>query len=150
MIFKNIFTFAIAIVSIVFGIQITSAFAAPKCIIFVHGHRESSEIKFNYSKVEDYWIGYLTWYFGDERTHSYGNGIDSATDRGYHYSYLVSYNPLQSYADAAVEVAEQMKRAMSGLPDSGGRRFCPTVSAGEPTQYIVVAHSMGGVITDFI
>jgi hypothetical protein len=137
----------------VFGVQWAPslAWSAPKCVIFVHGHRQTDETSYNYKQVEDYWTGRKMNFFGFETGSKVGNGIAAATDRDHHYSYLVNYDSTQPYYKGAKSVARQIHRAMLGLPDAGGVHACPTQSsAGGPMIYVVVAHSMGGVVMDFI
>jgi len=123
--------------------------AAPKCLIFVHGHRTDQETVKNYHAVESYWIGKETNKLGME-SGPVRDGVAAATRNGYHHAFLVGYDATDSYFNGAVEVSKQIERAMQGLPDLGGTRSCPVETEGAPTQYIVVAHSMGGVVMDYI
>jgi hypothetical protein len=99
-----------------------------KCFIFVHGHNSSN---LTYQQARDYWKK---------------DGRDMA---GYiaanNNFYIVNWNSTVYYWDGAIEVAGKINNALAGGADGGGNRC----AAGE-TSYVVVAHSMGNTVMDYI
>jgi hypothetical protein len=115
----------------------TSANAAP-CLIFVHGKQTNTGTYTSYTAARNYW------------KKDAQDFIKEATKNFATSYYVVGYNGMQPYwhAQAAGEVANEIVNATNGGADGGGRR-CATTYANGGTFWIV-AHSMGGTITDYI
>ena len=146
-----------------------SSYAAvlpPKCYIFVHGRSDNTDTFSSYSSAKGYWAGKEMTGLGF--ANPLGGSGDAvkliAQSRGFPF-YVIGYNATLNYWDSAAQVAVQLANAMrlpgttytsknavmgvGGYPFSGGLdgggNGCPAGS-----QYIVVAHSMGGPVMDFI
>jgi len=125
------------ILAILVGLVPTVAAAAP-CLIFVHGMQQTSETYTDWSKARNYW------------KNNDGQGprdfIEAATKSFQVPYYVVGYDGTKAYwrPIAAGHVAEEIVNATSGGADDGGNRCTGA------TYYIVVAHSMGGAVMDFI
>jgi len=128
---KTKFTGTLLAAVLALGMFTTDAEA--KCFIFVHGHRDSNQ---TYAQARDYW--------------KYTNWLGSVTSDMVAYiannnKYaVINYNPLVPYWDAAKEVAGKINTVLNGGNDGGGKNC-----VGE-TSYVVVAHSMGNAVMDFI
>lgn len=111
-------------------IALLPAGLSAKCFIFVHGHRDHAQ---TYTEARDYWK-------------NTGSGTDMvayvAKDNQY---YVVHWNPTVYYWDGAVEVAGKINNALAGGADGGGKKCL----AGE-TSFVVVGHSMGNPVMDYI
>ncbi len=99
-----------------------------KCFIFVHGHNSSN---LTYQQARDYWKS------GSRDMAGY-----IAANNNF---YIVNWNSTVYYWDGAIEVANKINNALAGGADGGGNRC----ASGE-TSYVVVAHSMGNTVMDFI
>ena len=119
-----------------FGIALVGALPtelSARCFIFVHGHQTHN---LTYAEARDYW-----------RTSAFDTiNTDMAGDIGAnnHY-YVVNWNSTDYYWNGSVEVAEKINNALGGNPDPGGNSC-----AGDLSSPIVVAHSMGNAVMDFI
>lgn len=117
----------VLLVTLIAALLLPSA-AFAKCFIFVHGHRDKAQ---TYQEARDYWKN------GSRDM----VGLISANNT----YYVVHWNPTVYYWDAAIEVANKINNALAYGKD-GGNQGC---AAGE-TNFIVVAHSMGNQVMDFI
>lgn len=139
----------------------SQAFASAPCIIFVHGLQKNEDTYTTYSAARNYWKrrdvdGNTLSDFIAEATggptvvERYGRKLDY---------YVIGYNGTQAWAHAyaAGEVTRELIRATTGQYDGGayddnaatpGRR-CP-VTGANGGRFIVVAHSMGAVVMDYI
>ncbi|MGB1906032.1 MAG: hypothetical protein ACPHN3_01800 [Spongiibacter sp.] len=113
------------------------ALAAP-CLIFVHGKQTDTNTYTSYTAARNYWV----------------NGSDDfvrTATKNYQASYyVVGYNGTKPYweAESAGEVANEIVNATNGGSDGGGNSCAQTYAQGG--TFWIVAHSMGGVITDYI
>lgn len=113
------------------------ATAAP-CLIFVHGKQTDTNTFTNWNSARDYWR----------------NGSDdfirTATKNFATDHYVVGYNGTNPYygPDAAGHVASEIVDATNGVADGGGNRCNTTWAQGG--SFWIIAHSMGGTVTDFI
>ncbi len=113
------------------------AFANP-CLIFVHGKQTDTNTYTSYSAARNYWV----------------NGSDDfvrTATKNYQASYyVVGYNGTRPYweSEAAGEVANEIVNATNGGADGGGNSCAKSYAQGG--TFWIVAHSMGGVITDYI
>lgn len=111
---------------------------ASTCLIFVHGKQTDTGTFTNYSNARNYWK----------------NGSDDfirTATRDFSTSfYVVGYNGTRPYfeSQSAGEVANEIVQATNGVTDGGGNRC--TQSFAQGGEFIVVAHSMGNTIMDFI
>lgn len=99
-----------------------------KCFIFVHGH---TSYAYNYTDARNYW-----------KKNSQDMAYYIGKNNGYYIAY---YNALNYYWDGAVEVAGRINSALAGQADAGGNKC----AAGE-TSFVIVAHSMGNAVMDYI
>lgn len=115
-----------------------SAASAAPCLIFVHGKQTDTGTYTSYNKARNYW--YYDGWFSDT------DFLKTATKNWSLNHYVIGYNGTQPYyhAEAAGEVANEIVRAVQGRND-GGRNNCKG-----STSYIVIAHSMGNTVMDFI
>lgn len=109
------------------GVALPASISA-KCFIFVHGHNSSN---LTYQQARDYWKS-------GSRDMA---GLIGANNQ----FYIVNWNSTVYYWDGAIEVAGKINNALAGNADPGGNKCL----AGE-TSYIVVAHSMGNTVMDYI
>ncbi len=116
----------------------TSLLHAQPCLIFVHGKQTNTNTYTSYASARNYWIS------GSR------DFIQSATKNFATPYYVVGYNGTRPYweAQSAGEVANEIVNATNGLPDGGGRTCTRTFAQGG--TFIVVAHSMGGAVMDWI
>ena len=115
-----------------------SAVSADPCLIFVHGKQTDTGTYTSYNKARNYW--YYDGWFSDT------DFLKTATKNWSLDHYVVGYNGTKPYYDAqaAGEVANEIVRATKGRNDGGGN------NCKGSTSYIVIAHSMGNTIMDFI
>lgn len=113
------------------------ASAAP-CLIFVHGKQTNTGTYTSYTNARNYWIK------------DSGDFVRTATKSFATNYYVVGYNGTMPYwdAQAAGEVANEIVAATNGVADAGGKKCAQTYAAGG--TFWVVAHSMGGVVMDYI
>lgn len=119
----------------------SDARAASPCIILVHGLQKNANTDTSYDAAWKYWLNQ------DKGT----NFITTVTKGGALPHYTVGYNgTLAWWRDgAAGEVTREIIRAAEGRTDASGRFKCDrTFAAGG--KFIVVAHSMGAVVMDYI
>lgn len=111
--------------------------AAP-CLIFVHGKQTDTNTFTNWNSARNYWKK-------DSNDFIRTATKDFATDY-----YVVGYNGTDPYygSDAAGHVANEIVDATNGVADGGGNT-CGTTAAQGGTFWII-AHSMGGTVSDFI
>ena len=112
--------------------------SAQPCFIFVHGKQTDTNTFTNWNSARAYWKnGSLDF-------------IKTATKNFASSHYVVGYNGTRPYweAQAAGEVANEIVNATNGGADGGGNRCARTWAQGG--TFWVIAHSMGGTITDFI
>lgn len=111
---------------------------AQPCLIFVHGKQTNTNTYTSYTAARNYWI----------------NGsrdfIQQATKNFVAPYYVIGYNGTRPYWEpqSAGEVANEIVNATNGGADAGGRRCTTTYAAGG--TFIVIAHSMGGAVMDWI
>jgi hypothetical protein len=126
-----------------------------KCVIFVHGHGSRSDTAIDYTSAYGYWKGNGSLLDGGLHNFSalpfisMSDGIEVGIQHKgepYHKFYVVGYDGTQAYFDAAHSVAAQIVNAIRGGRDSGGND-CSGMSRG---QFVVVSHSMGATVMDFI
>jgi len=146
-----------------------TAYAAvyPKCYIFVHGRNDDGTNYTSYQAAYNYWVGKNTNLAYMESGSFVGNAIEQIRSRQPGSSfYVVGYDSKdRGYMAAAVQVANHLANAMQldlnnpkyssknpawkGYPFGGGKdgggNGCPANST-----FIVVAHSMGGPVMDYI
>lgn len=127
----------------VLGLTLAMAFSAAAasaapCLIFVHGKQTNTGTFTNYNDARNYW--YYDGWFSDT------DFLKTATKNWSLDHYVVGYNGTKPYYDAqaAGEVANEIVNAMNGGNDGGGN------NCQGSTSYIVIAHSMGNTIMDFI
>ncbi len=114
------------------------------CYIFVHGRQDNTNTLTSYASASSYWKGQNTGWFNND-IGNYGDGIARITGNGVHKFYVIGYDGTKSYLSQSVPVAKEIvNAATAGSKDKGG------FSCGTPTKYIVVAHSMGNAVMDFI
>ncbi|MCE9501196.1 MAG: hypothetical protein K8R21_11970, partial [Leptospira sp.] len=124
---------AATILSVGLSLGVFTTEADATCFIFVHGHRDSNQ---TYAQARDYW--------------KYKNWLGSVTSDMVAYisannKYaVINWNPLVAYWDGAVEVAGKINTVLAGGNDGGGKNC-----VGE-TNFVVVPHSMGNAVMDFI
>ena len=121
------------VVALLLGAMAIPSGLAAKCFIFVHGHRDSNQ---TYNTARDYWKTEGGWFTDDS------DMVNMVAKNNKHY--VVHWNPTVYYWDGAVEVAGKINNALNGGSDGGGNNC-----AGE-SSFVVVAHSMGGAVMDFI
>lgn len=119
--------------AVLVGFMPTAADAAP-CLIFVHGMQQDSGTYTDWNKARDYWKS------GSR------DFIKEATRNFTSPYYVVGYDGTKAYwrPVAAGHVAEEIVNAANGGADDGGNRCTGA------TYYLVIAHSMGGAVMDFI
>jgi hypothetical protein len=113
------------------------------CYILVHGHRDSNQ---TWSQASAYWAKDDSWPFDDTdfRAQLVGrSALDTSQGTNDNWT-VVNWNPLVAHWTAAVEVAGKLNTILNGGNDGGGR------NCGSQTSKVIVAHSMGGVVLDFI
>ena len=123
---RNLRMFALSLI-VAAAALIPSAISA-KCFIFVHGHTTKV---FTYTDARNYWKSGsqdMAYYIGKDNRY-----------------YIAYYNALNYYWDGAKEVAGRINSALAGTADAGGN----SCAAGE-TSFVLVAHSMGNPVTDYI
>lgn len=111
---------------------------AVPCLIFVHGKSTNTGTFTSYTTARNYWVN------------GSNDFIRVATRNLTVPYYVVGYNGTQRYYEnnAAGEVAREIVAATNGTADGGGRRCTRTFAQGG--TFVVVAHSMGGTIMDYI
>jgi len=111
---------------------------AMPCLIFVHGKSTNTGTFTSYTTARNYWVN------------GSADFVRTATRNLTVPYYVVGYNGTQRYYEnnAAGEVAREIVAATNGVADGGGRR-CATTFANGGT-FVVVAHSMGGTVMDYI
>ena len=116
----------------------TAPALAADCLIFVHGKQTNTGTYTNWNTARDYWKD-GSRDFIKEATKNF------ATDY-----YVVGYNGSRPYweSQAAGHVAQEIVDATNGVADGGGNSCSKTYSQGG--TFWIVAHSMGGTVTDFI
>lgn len=116
----------------------TTAVQAAPCLIFVHGKQTDTNTYTSWTAARNYW------------KKDSGDFIREATKQFATSYYVVGYNGTNPYygAQAAGEVANEIVNATNGGADGGGNRCAQTYAAGG--TFWVVAHSMGGVVMDYI
>ena len=112
--------------------------AADPCLIFVHGKQTDTGTYTSYNKARNYW--YYDGWFSDT------DFLKTATKNWALDHYVVGYNGTRPYyeSQSAGEVANEIVNAVNGGNDAGGN------NCQGSTSYIVIAHSMGNTIMDFI
>jgi hypothetical protein len=115
------------------GIILPNVPAFGACFIFLHGHRDHNT---TYQEAKNYWYKDNWWPVSDTNMLSTISANNKYT--------VVSWNSLVYYWDAAKEVAGKLNTILNGGNDAGG------ANCGSETSKIVVAHSMGGVVMDYI
>lgn len=116
----------------------TAAVQAQPCLIFVHGKQTDTNTYTSYSSARNYWVS------------GSADFVRTATKSFASSYYVVGYNGTRPYWEpqAAGEVANEIVNATNGIADGGGHRCARTSAQGG--TFIVVAHSMGGTIMDWI
>jgi hypothetical protein len=116
----------------------TSLAQAQPCLIFVHGKQTNTNTYTSYSAARNYWVS------GSR------DMVATATKSFVAPYYVVGYNGTRPYweSQSAGEVANEIVNATNGIADAGGRKCTKTYAQGG--TFIVVAHSMGGAIMDWI
>lgn len=112
--------------------------AAQPCLIFVHGKQTNTHTYTNFSAARNYW------------TSDSSDFIRIATKQFTTSFYVVGYNGTRPYWDSpsAGEVANEIVNATNGIADGGGNRCSLTYAQGG--TFMVIAHSMGNTVMDFI
>ncbi|HXU31483.1 MAG TPA: hypothetical protein VN851_12965 [Thermoanaerobaculia bacterium] len=130
--------FALAIGVAAIFVSATSAANAQPCLIFVHGKQTDTNTFTSYTSARNYWVN---------GSHDF---VRTATKSFATPYYVVGYNGTRPYweAQAAGEVANEIVNATNGIADGGGHRCTKTFAQGG--TFLVVAHSMGGAVMDFI
>lgn len=111
---------------------------ANPCLIFVHGKQTDTNTYTSYTAARNYWK----------------NGSDdfvkTATKNFQASHYVIGYNGTKRYweSQAAGEVANEIVNATNGGTDGGGNSCAQTHAQGG--TFWVIAHSMGGVVMDYI
>lgn len=126
-----------AVLGVLLGSLALDASAAP-CLIFVHGKQTNTNTYTSYASARNYWVK------------DSGDFVRTATKNYATSYYVVGYNGTKPYwdAQAAGEVANEIVNATNGGADGGGKRCAQTYAQGG--TFWIVAHSMGGVVTDYI
>ena len=111
---------------------------AQPCLIFVHGKQTNTNTYTSYTSARNYWVN---------GTRDF---IRTATKELATPYYVVGYNGTRPYweSQSAGEVANEIVNATNGGADGGGRRCTRTYAQGG--TFIVVAHSMGNTVMDYI
>ncbi|MDZ4726854.1 MAG: hypothetical protein SH817_11910 [Leptospira sp.] len=122
---------SILFATLTMGVFTTEAEAT--CFIFVHGHRDSNQ---TYTQARDYWK-YKNW------LGSVTSDMVATISANNKYA-VINWNSLVPYWDASVEVAGKINTVLNGGNDGGGKNC-----VGE-TNFVVVPHSMGNAVMDFI
>lgn len=112
--------------------------AAQPCMIFVHGKQTDTNTYTNWNSARNYW------------KNGTKDFVKTATKNFATSYYVVGYNGTRPYyeSQAAGEVANEILNATNGGADGGGNRCARTYAQGG--TFWIIAHSMGGTITDFI
>ncbi len=115
-----------------------SAAQAAPCLIFVHGKQTDTNTFTSWSAARNYWKS-GTRDFIKEATKGFTSNY-----------YVVGYNGTDPYwgSGAAGHVSQEIIDATNGVADGGGNRCTKTWAQGG--TFMVVAHSMGGAVMDFI
>ena len=116
----------------------SSVASAQPCMIFVHGKQTDTNTYTNWSSARNYW------------KNGSNDFVKTATKNFATSYYVVGYNGTRPYyeAQSAGEVANEIVNATNGGADGGGNRCARTYAQGG--TFWVIAHSMGGTVTDFI
>lgn len=124
--------------ALVTALAVPSVASAQPCLIFVHGKQTDTGTYTSWTNARNYWKS-GTRDFVKEATKNFATSY-----------YVVGYNGTRPYweAQAAGEVANEIVNATNGGADGGGNRCAKTYAAGG--TFLVVAHSMGGAILDYI
>ena len=111
---------------------------ANPCLIFVHGKQTDTNTYTSYTAARDYW------------KNGSNDFVKTATKNFQASHYVVGYNGTKRYweSQAAGEVANEIVNATNGGTDGGGNSCAQTYAQGG--TFWVVAHSMGGVVMDYI
>jgi hypothetical protein len=136
--FKRMVQTVIALTAL-FVVEGSSALFA-KCFIFVHGHTDVNGV-YPTSSARNYWF-YDGWFSDTDMINTIN--ADKSSVAGTNKYVVMNYNTHKYYWDAAIEVAGKINTVLAGGSDSAGRNC-----VGQST-YILVNHSMGGAVTDFI
>ncbi len=128
----------ICLLCIALGWSLSTIAFSSTCLIFVHGKQTDSGTYTSYNTARNYWKK------GSK------DFIKTATRNFATSYYVVGYNGTRPYFESqtAGEVANEIVRATNGQTDSGGKKCSKTHSQGG--EFIVVAHSMGNTIMDYI
>ena len=120
------------------ALAVPSVASAQPCLIFVHGKQTDTGTYTSWTNARNYWKS-GTRDFIKEATKNFATSY-----------YVVGYNGTRPYweAQSAGEVANEIVNATNGGADGGGNRCAKTYAAGG--TFLVVAHSMGGAIMDYI
>lgn len=117
---------------------------AVNCYIFVHGRQTDTGTATNYTVARNYWRGENTDAFMI-KWGNYSDGVQKITKGFAHKYYVVGYDAAtKAYFDGAVDAATQINNALAGGADKGG------ASCAGASKYVLVVHSMGGAVVDFI
>lgn len=119
-------------------LMLAGAAQAVPCLIFVHGKSTDTGTFTSYTTARNYWVN------------GSNDFVRVATRNLTVPYYVVGYNGTQRYYEnnAAGEVAREIVAATNGTADGGGRRCTRTFAQGG--TFVVVAHSMGGTIMDYV
>ena len=123
---RNLQMFALSAIAAAAAVFPSGLYA--KCFIFVHGHTDHA---YNYTDARNYW-----------KKNSQDMAYLIGKDNRYYIAY---YNSHQYVWDASKEVAGRINSGLAGTADGGGN----SCAAGE-TSFVIVAHSMGNPVMDFI
>lgn len=124
--------------TLVTAFAVPSVASAQPCLIFVHGKQTDTNTYTSYTSARNYWKS-GSRDFVKEATKNFASSY-----------YVVGYNGTKPYwdAQAAGEVSNEIVTATNGGNDAGGNHCAKSYSAGG--SFIVVAHSMGGAVMDYI
>ena len=124
--------------ALVTALAVPSVASAQPCLIFVHGKQTDTGTYTSWTNARNYWKS-GTSDFVKEATKNFASSY-----------YVVGYNGTRPYweSQSAGEVANEIVNATNGGADGGGNRCARTYAAGG--TFLVVAHSMGGAIMDYI
>lgn len=127
---KSLFIKSLLGVAVVISTLSFTEKAEARCFIFVHGH-SSSPLYPSWSQARAYWKN--------------GTSTDMAGYVGANNKYvIINYNTGIPYWDGAKEVAGKINTVLNGGNDGGG------LNCSGQTSYMVIAHSMGNAVMDFI
>ena len=152
----------------ILGLMLTGLWSqgamAVNCYIMIHGRQDVTDSYTSYQAARNYWVGQNTNMFNMGSGSTY-DGVQAVTKNFAHKYYVVGYDGTKGYQTAAVQVAKHLGNALqldskntfyssttgwSGGHAFGGGKDGGGNSCAGATRYILVAHSMGGTILDFI